>query len=83
MQEIACRDQTQAYNYIATIALFNISQTVSTSSHKQLPTIFKNLWDELVIKKAAADAEAYRSRLDLYKTIAEPRLRSSTMEVCR
>lgn len=70
MQEIACYDQKQAYNYIATVALFSIS---TTAVHKQLPSIFRDLWDELVRQKEEEDQEAYRQQLKVYKTIVEAR----------
>lgn len=80
MQEIACWDQTQAYNYIATVALFNISSTASTS-HKQLPPVYKDLWDDLVSKKKVLEDETYRDQLKLFKCIAETRLSSGATRV--
>jgi ATP-dependent RNA helicase DHX29 len=80
MQDIACWDQTQAYNYISTIALFNISSAASTS-HKQLPPVYKDLWDELVAKKTLSEDESYRDQLKLYKSIAESRWRSGATRV--
>jgi ATP-dependent RNA helicase DHX29 len=71
MQETACWDQPQAYNYIATVALFKISHT---AVNKQLPLLFRDLWDELVVKQKEEDDEAYRHQLKLFRAIAEPRL---------
>lgn len=71
MQEIACYDQKQAYDYIATVALFAVS---STAVNKQLPLLFRDLWDELVLKKKEEDNELYRQQLKIFKAIAEPRL---------
>lgn len=71
MQEIACYDQKQAYDYIATVALFAVS---STAVNKQLPLLFRDLWDELVLKKKEEDDELYRQQLKIFKAIAEPRL---------
>lgn len=72
MNDIACWDQPQAYNYIATIALFAVAG--QTAVNKQLPTVFRDLWDELVAKKKEEDEDAYREKLKLYKKIAEPRM---------
>lgn len=71
MQEVACYDQKQAYDYVATVALFSVS---STAVNKQLPLLFRDLWDELVLKKKDEDDEAYRAQLKTFKAIAEPRL---------
>lgn len=71
MQDTACYDQKQAYDYIATVALFHIS---TTAVNKQLPLIFRDLWDELALKKKEEDDEAYRQQLKLYRSIAEPRV---------
>ncbi|GAA5943107.1 hypothetical protein JCM1841_003894 [Sporobolomyces salmonicolor] len=77
MQDVACWDQPQAYNYIATVALFAVASSKEGNGmavNKQLPTIFRDLWDELVAKKKEEDDEEYRNKLKLYKAIAEPRL---------
>lgn len=71
MQEIACCDQMQAFNYVATVALFAVGQAAAS---KQLPLLFRDLWDELVLKKKDENDEAYREQLKLFKSIAEPRL---------
>ena len=78
MQETACFDQAQAFNYIATVALFAVSQT---AVNKQLPLVFRDLWDELVQKKKDEDDEAYREQLKLFKAIAEPRLQPPVSRV--
>ncbi|GAA6008894.1 hypothetical protein JCM11491_003823 [Sporobolomyces phaffii] len=72
MKEIACIDQPQAYNYVATIALFAVAG--QTAVNKQLPTVFRDLWDELVAKKKEEDEAGYLEKLRLYRKIAEPRL---------
>jgi ATP-dependent RNA helicase DHX29 len=79
MKEIACWDQGQAYNYIATIALFAIAG--STAVNKQLPTVFRDLWDELVAKKKEEDEEEYMEKLKLYRSIAEPRMQEQGSKV--
>jgi len=79
MNDIACWDQPQAYNYIATIALFTVAG--QTAVNKQLPTVFRDLWDELVAKKKEEDEDAYREKLKLYKKIAEPRMQEQGNKV--
>ncbi|GAA5869879.1 hypothetical protein JCM1840_007661 [Sporobolomyces johnsonii] len=77
MQDVACWDQPQAYNYVATVALFAVASSKEGNGmavNKQLPTIFRDLWDELVAKKKEEDDDEYRNKLKLYKAIAEPRL---------
>ncbi|GAA5955052.1 hypothetical protein JCM3765_003173 [Sporobolomyces pararoseus] len=81
MKDIACWDQPQAFNYIATIALFAIAS--QTAVNKQLPTVFRDLWDELVAKKKEEDEEEYREKLKLYRTIAEPRLQEPAAKDAR
>ncbi|KAM0753239.1 P-loop containing nucleoside triphosphate hydrolase protein [Meredithblackwellia eburnea MCA 4105] len=71
MQEEACYDQVQAYNYIATVALFTVSQT---SVEKQLPVAFRDLWEEMVKRKKEEEDEKYREALKVFKAIAEPRI---------
>lgn len=73
MQDVACWDAGQAFNYIATVGLFDVSPT---SINKQLPVAFRDLWDELVIKKKEDDDEIYRERVKMFKRIAEPRLQN-------
>ncbi|KAK4055699.1 hypothetical protein OIV83_000245 [Microbotryomycetes sp. JL201] len=71
MQNVACHDQKQAFDYIATVALFEIS---TTAVNKQLPTVYRDLWDELVAEKKQQDDAAYREQLKLFRSIAEPRV---------
>ncbi|BGO98493.1 hypothetical protein NBRC10513v2_002888 [Rhodotorula toruloides] len=76
MDDIACWDEKQAYNYIATLALFDIATSPQGSGlavNKALPTVFRDLWDELVAQRQAEDEEDYRRRLKVYRAIAEPR----------
>ncbi|GAA6061389.1 hypothetical protein JCM10212_000649 [Sporobolomyces blumeae] len=77
----ACPDQGQAYNFIATIALFAIAG--STAVNKQLPTVFRDLWDDLLQKKKEEDEDRYRDKLKLYKKIAEPRLQEQVAKDAR
>ncbi|SCV70876.1 BQ2448_3638 [Microbotryum intermedium] len=71
MDDVACHDRKQAFDYIATVALFDVS---STNVHKQLPAIFRDLWDELAEKKKEEDEAKYRDRLKVWKSLAEPRM---------
>ncbi|SGY79422.1 BQ5605_C008g05127 [Microbotryum silenes-dioicae] len=71
MDDVACHDRKQAFDYIATVALFEVN---STNVHKQLPAIFRDLWDELAEKKKGEDEARYRERLKVWKRLAEPRM---------
>lgn len=76
MQDVACWDQKQAYDYIATVALFAIAtspQGNGMALNKALPTVFRDLWDDFVAERTAQEEERYRERLKLYKSLAEPR----------
>lgn len=72
MQDEACPDQAQAYNYVATMALFAID---TGSIGRQLAPAFRELWDELEAARKEQDEEAYRSYLKQVKTLVEPRLK--------
>jgi ATP-dependent RNA helicase DHX29 len=71
MEEDAVRDETQAINYAAILALFSIG---TTQSHRQLPPVFRELWDELEAKKKETDDREYRERLKFFKGLADARL---------
>ena len=71
MQEIACWDSVQAYNYIATVALFSVGQ--QTGTHKLLPLQFKDLWDEMQAAKIVEEENQYRETLKKFQSIAEIR----------
>ncbi|GAA5855636.1 hypothetical protein JCM8547_001627 [Rhodosporidiobolus lusitaniae] len=76
MDSLACRDQQQAYNYIATVALHAVTSSKEGSgiqANKALPTAFRDLWDELAEKRKKEDEEEYRGKLKVWKAIAEPR----------
>ncbi|GAA6031102.1 hypothetical protein JCM8097_004004 [Rhodosporidiobolus ruineniae] len=76
MDDIACGDQAQAYNYVATVALHAVASSKEGSGmqvNKALPTVFRDLWDELVEKRKREDEEEYRQKLKVWKAIAEPR----------
>lgn len=71
MHEEACPDQAQAYNYVATMALFAID---TGSVGRQLAPAFKELWNELEAAKKEQDEEQYRSYLKQVKSLVDPRL---------
>lgn len=84
MQDIACWDQKQAYDYIATVALFAIAMSPQGNGmaiNKALPTIFRDLWDDFLAERTAQEEERYREKLKLYKAIAEPRCQDSPNRV--
>ncbi|KAI7942024.1 hypothetical protein MJO28_012051 [Puccinia striiformis f. sp. tritici] len=66
MEDEACRDETQAYNYVATLALFYLNSQNVTSTHRYLPVTFRELWDELEEKRKKEDDQKY---LDLVKSL--------------
>ncbi|KAA1089616.1 hypothetical protein PGT21_024996 [Puccinia graminis f. sp. tritici] len=66
MEDEACRDETQAYNYVATLALFYLNSQNLSSIHRYLPVTFRELWDELEEKRKKVDDQNY---LDLVKTL--------------
>jgi ATP-dependent RNA helicase DHX29 len=84
MDDIACRDQAQANNYIATVALFAVASSKEGSgiqANKALPTVFRDLWDELVEKRKREDEESYRVKLKIWKALAEPRCQEQPVKV--
>ncbi|KNZ63764.1 hypothetical protein VP01_1103g1 [Puccinia sorghi] len=66
MEDEACRDETQAYNYVATLALFHLNSQGLSSMHRYLPATFRELWDELEEKHKKEDDQNY---LDLVKSL--------------
>ena len=75
MQETACWDQPQAYNYIATVALFKISHT---AVNKQLPLLFRDLWDELAARRDETEAAAYLRHVALLRDVTQTRLAAAS-----
>ncbi|OAV97579.1 hypothetical protein PTTG_09819, partial [Puccinia triticina 1-1 BBBD Race 1] len=71
MEDEACRDETQAYNYVATLALFYLNTQNQPSVHRYLPVTFRELWDELEEKRKKEDDQNYldlvKSLLDIFK----------------
>lgn len=84
MEDLACRDVVQANNYIATVALFAVASSKEGSgiqANKALPTVFRDLWDELAEKRKREDEEVYRTKLKTWKAIAEPRCQEQPAKV--
>ncbi|GAA5857787.1 hypothetical protein JCM9279_000747 [Rhodotorula babjevae] len=80
MDDVACWDQRQAYDYVATVALFAVASSDKGSGmavNKALPTVFRDLWDELVAKRKAEDEDEYRIKLKLYRSLAAPRVQEA------
>jgi ATP-dependent RNA helicase DHX29 len=77
MSDIACQDTAQAYNYVAVLALFPLA---TTPVHRQLPAVFRELWDELASKAEADKAQGFRDRLKRLQSMASERL-SDDVEV--
>jgi ATP-dependent RNA helicase DHX29 len=71
MKGDAVRDETQAINYAAILALFSIA---TTQVHKQLPPVFRELWGELEARKKETDDREYRERLKFFRELADARL---------
>lgn len=70
MKEESCRDIFQSQNYVSTMALYKLS---TTPIHRQLPVVFKQLWDELEAKKHTEDERAYIEEIRYFKSIADSR----------
>lgn len=84
MDDVACWDQRQAYDYVATVALFAVAMGEKGSGmavNKALPTVFRDLWDELVAKRRAEDEDGYRAKLQLYRSLAAPRVQDAPSKV--
>lgn len=78
MEEEACDNQDQAFQYVATLALFAVSG--DSGVHRMLPAVFRDLWDELSKRRIDADIASYEKRLQMFREIADarPAVNSST-----
>ncbi|EJT99916.1 P-loop containing nucleoside triphosphate hydrolase protein [Dacryopinax primogenitus] len=86
MDDEGCYDQTQAENFIATVALhglayiplagFGASNTIPSvqSSFRLLPATFRDLWDELETKRKDAEDTANRRTWAMLREIAESKM---------
>ena len=90
MDDVACYDQTQAEQYISTVALhalsfpqsdgFSVGGTATASSQtsfRLLPPVFRDLWDELEQKRRLSDDSTNRAIWSKLRTILEPKLTPS------
>ncbi|EIN14170.1 P-loop containing nucleoside triphosphate hydrolase protein [Punctularia strigosozonata HHB-11173 SS5] len=96
MQDVACHDQGQAEQYVATIALHALSFPVSEgfavgntasantqTSFRVLPPIYRDLWDELEVERKARNDATNRSIWAKLRDIVAPKLEKSTKPVER
>ncbi|KAI0757146.1 P-loop containing nucleoside triphosphate hydrolase protein [Daedaleopsis nitida] len=91
MDDVACYDESQAEQYIATVALhcltfpnaegFAIGGTATGSSQtsfRLLPPVFRDLWDELEQNRRLEDDNSNRTIWAKLRTILEPKLAPPT-----
>ncbi|KAF7966231.1 hypothetical protein HWV62_39469 [Athelia sp. TMB] len=87
MEDVACHDETQAEAYIAAVALhdltfpltdgFQASSTAASGTQtffRLLPAVFRDLWDELEVKRKARDDSLNRSVWSKLRIIVESKL---------
>ncbi|THH20831.1 hypothetical protein EW146_g599 [Bondarzewia mesenterica] len=86
MIDVACHDDIQAEQYIATVALHALvfpssegfasgaSSSGSQTSFRLLPPVFRELWDELEIKRKLSDDAANRAVWSRLRNIIEPKM---------
>ncbi|KAG6911865.1 hypothetical protein DXG01_000112 [Tephrocybe rancida] len=87
MDDVACHDEAQAEQYIATTALHALtfpptdgfaSTTSATSGSstffRLLPAVFRDLWDELEVARKTRDDSINRSQWAKLRSIIEPKL---------
>lgn len=84
MSDVACRDEGQAEQYIATIALhaltfppsegFSNGSQISLTFFRSLPAIFRDLWDELEATRKEAESSKNRAIWAKLRSILEPKL---------
>lgn len=74
MEDEACYDDIQAYNYVATVALFKLAPG---PSNRLLPPGFRELWEELEVKRKVHDDRGYTEHLRDLMRIVKDRASSS------
>lgn len=84
MEDIACYDEGQAEQYIATVALhaltfpstegFAASKSSTPTFFRLLPAVYRDLWDELEANRKLNDDTINRSVWSKLRTIIEPKL---------
>lgn len=80
MTDVACEDAAQAYNFVATLALFEVAGGPKSQSVKQLPGAYRELWDELTVERQAQVDGEYRERIRGWQEILEKRGDSQPVE---
>ena len=75
MDEEACYDKVQAFNYVATLALFALD---ANSVSRQLAPAFRVLWLELEAKRKLEEEAAYREHIKLLQDVVRPRTEDAT-----
>ncbi|KAH9810275.1 P-loop containing nucleoside triphosphate hydrolase protein, partial [Melampsora americana] len=76
MEDEACPDEKQAYNYVATIALFHLNAHNPLSVQRSLPTVFRDLWNEFKDKRKKDDDKGYIEHLKSLMTLVKTRMSS-------
>ncbi|KAF9456536.1 P-loop containing nucleoside triphosphate hydrolase protein [Collybia nuda] len=89
MEDVACYDEAQAEQYIATVALHaltfpptggfaagNSSSSGSQTFFRLLPPVFRDLWDELETIRKGRDDSVNRNLWAKLRSIIEPKLES-------
>jgi ATP-dependent RNA helicase DHX29 len=87
MEDIACHDEGQAEQYIATVALhaltfpstdgFAAGTSAAPGSQtffRLLPAVFRDLWDELEVARKTSDDAINRAVWAKLRSIVEPKL---------
>ena len=96
MDDVGCWDEGQAEQYISTLALHDVtfghSEGFAGGGHggsggsgqtyfRLLPPVFRDLWDELELKRRAADDERNRDAWAILRRVLEPKL-GAEKKVC-
>ena len=95
MDEVACRDDTQAEQYIATVALHSLTfpltegfsastpaSSSSSTSFRLLPAVYRELWDELeASRKSKEDLVNRQAWAKLRSILEEKALNSSKVSL--
>ena len=84
MEDVACHDDTQAEQFIATVALFSLtfpdtlgfagsslSATGSQTFFRLLPAVYRDLWDELATKRKRDDDATNRAVWSKLKSLVQ------------
>ncbi|KAG6832456.1 hypothetical protein H0H92_001502 [Tricholoma furcatifolium] len=82
MEDVACHDDTQAEQYIATLALHALTfppaegfaSSSSSTLFRSLPAVYRDLWDELETARRHRDDTTNRNVWAKLRSIIEPKL---------